>query len=386
MIQRLHPTLSTGGNTTSMKFGAFFLSQAPEDRLTPAQALSEELGQMELAEELGFDSVWLAEHRQTSYCVVSDALTYASYVAARTSRIRIGLAVSVLPLRNPLEFAERATLIDILSNGRLNVGVGRGYSRTEFDTYDQPLEDRRARFEEALDVITRAWTERNFDHEGQFWTFRNVNIYPRPVQQPHPPLYVASSGSPDTVFSVARRGLPILQGDDLLSPRKAGERFGIYREQAGAAGRSESEANAAIANSWVAQKVFLAPTTAAAREFATPYLEWRQRKMMDLQPPGAAPTLTTKLRAKVPGLKSVLSASHQKPENEITADDMLQFGIFGTPDDCIERLREFERAGAQNILCSFTYGGMPGDKVRETMRLFAAEVMPAFQRQAVHHG
>lgn len=367
-----------------MKFGAFFLSQAPEERLTPAQALSQELDQMVLAEELGFDSVWVAEHHGSSYCVVNDTLTYAAHIAARTSRIRIGLGVSVLPLRNPLDFAERATLIDLLSGGRLNVGVGRGYSRTEFDTYSQPLEDRRARFEEALDVIIRAWTEDGFDHDGEFWKYRNVSLYPKPAQQPHPPLFVASSGSPDTVFAVAKRGLPILQGDDLLTPKKAGERFETYREQAGVAGRSAEDAEAAVADSWVMQKVYVAPTRKEARDFARPYLEWRHRKALELQPPSAAPTMTTKLRAKVPGLKSVLNAPHLKGDSEITGDDLLQFGVFGTPDDCVDRLREFEAAGVQNILCSFTYGGMPAENVHRTMRLFATEVAPALERAVVH--
>lgn len=367
-----------------MKFGAFFLSQAPEGRLSPAQALNAELGQVVLAEDLGFDSAWVAEHHGSSYCVVNDALTYAAHIAARTSRIRLGLAVSVLPLRNPLDFAERATLIDLLSGGRLNVGVGRGYSRTEFDTYNQPLEDRRARFEEALDVILRAWTEDNFDHDGDFWKFRNVSLYPKPAQRPHPPLFVASSGSPDTVFAVAKRGLPILQGDDLLTPKHAGERFETYREQAGVAGRSADEAERAVADSWVMQKVYVASTREQARKFAKPYLEWRHRKALDLQPPSAAPTLATKLRAKVPVLKAVLNAPHQKDDSEITGDDLLQFGIFGTPDDCIDRLREFAGAGVSNILCSFTYGGMPAEDVHKTMRLFAKEVMPAFEREAVN--
>src|SRR5437867_1694963 len=106
-----------------MKFGVFFLSQAPEGVTTPAEALRREFDQTRLAEELGFDSVWLAEHHQSTYCVAPDSLTYAAHVAAITDRIRIGLAVSVLPLRNPLDFAERVAFVDVLSGGRLNVGV-----------------------------------------------------------------------------------------------------------------------------------------------------------------------------------------------------------------------------------------------------------------------
>jgi alkanesulfonate monooxygenase SsuD/methylene tetrahydromethanopterin reductase-like flavin-dependent oxidoreductase (luciferase family) len=193
------------------------------------------------------------------------------------------------------------------------------------------------------------------------------------------------SGSPDTV-SRWRSAASILQGDDFLTPNKAGERFEIYREQAGAAGRSAEEAETAVADSWVMQKVFVAATREEAREFARPYLEWRHHKALELQPPGAAPTMATKLRAKVPGLKSVLNAPHLKDDNEITGDDLLQFGVFGTPDDCIERLREFETAGVRNILCSFTYGGMPAENVRQTMRLFATRRPRSGGRQSMVTG
>jgi alkanesulfonate monooxygenase SsuD/methylene tetrahydromethanopterin reductase-like flavin-dependent oxidoreductase (luciferase family) len=111
---------------------------------------------------------------------------------------------------------------------------------------------------------------------------------------------------------------------------------------------------------------------------------WRHHKALELQPPAAAPTLATKIRAKVPGMKAVLNAPHLKDDSEMNGDDLLRFGVFGTPDDCVERLREFEDAGVRNILCSFTYGGMPAERVRETMRLFAKEVMPAVQGAAVH--
>lgn len=364
-----------------MKFGAFFLSQAPDHLLTPAQALSNELGQIRLAEELGFDSVWLAEHHKSTYCVVNDTLTYASHVAAVTSRVRIGLGVSVLPLRNPIEFAERVALVDILSGGRLDVGVGRGYSKTEFAMFGVPMGDRRERFEEALDVVLRAWTEDGFDFDGTYYRFHDVALVPKPLQMPHPPVFLASSGTPETLVSIARRGMPFLVSEDFLTPARMGERMETYRRIAAEAGRVTTETEDAIGRSRLMQKVHLASTTAEAREFAKPYAMWRYRKVHEeMQPPSARPTMATKLRHRAPALKRVLNAPHLKDPDEVTADDLVAHDLFGTPDDCIETLRRFEAAGVRNIICWFSYGGMPDEAVRRSMRLFAREVMPVFER------
>ena len=367
-----------------MRFGVFFLSQAPEGTTTPAEALRCELRQMQLAEELGFDSVWLAEHHQSSYCIIPDALTYASHVAAITSRIRIGLAVSVLPLRNPLDFVERATLIDILSGGRLDVGVGRGNSQVELQTYGVSFGERRDRFEEALDFVIRAWTDQHFDFEGQFWKFRDVALFPRPLQSPHPPLYVASSGSAETMENIARRGLPLLISEGFMTPDKMGERLKTYRSLTVQAGHSVAHAERAAARSWIAQKAYLAGTTADAREFAGPYLLWRHRAQLNLGVPGASPTIASKLRKHAPPLKPVLNAPQMKDPAEFTGDDLVADGLFGTPDDCIKRLLEFERAGVRGVILSFSYGGMPDEHVRRSMELFAKEVMPALERSTVY--
>lgn len=364
-----------------MKFGAFFLSQAPDGVFTPAQALSNELGQMQLAEDLGFDSVWLAEHHKSTYCVVNDTLTYASHVAAVTNRVRIGLGVSVLPLRNPIEFAERAALVDILSGGRLDVGVGRGYSRTEFAMFGVPMDDRRERFEEALDIVLRAWTDDHFDWDGNYYQFQNVALIPKPVQEPHPPVFLASSGTPETIEAIARRGLPFLVSEDFLTPARMGIHLQTYRNIAAQSGTACPVIEDSIARSRLMQKVHLAETTAAAREFARPYALWRYQKVHEeMRPNAARPTLVKKLRRKAPALKHVLTAPRLKDPDEVTGDDLVSHDLFGTPDDCIATLKQFEAVGVRNIICWFSYGGMPNEAVRRSMKLFAREVMPAFER------
>jgi alkanesulfonate monooxygenase SsuD/methylene tetrahydromethanopterin reductase-like flavin-dependent oxidoreductase (luciferase family) len=361
-----------------MKFGAFLLSQAPGES-SPGEVLHAGLRQVALAEELGFDSVWLAEHHQTSYCVVSDALTFASYAAATTSEIRIGIAVSVLPLHHPLEIAERATLVDILSDGRLTLGVGRGYSETEFDTYGLDLVTRRDRFEEALDIILRCWSDERFDHDGTFWTLRDVSLYPRPVQSPRPQVLVATAGTPETAARTAARGLPFIHGHEFLTPRKVGEQVEIYRQCALESGLSDAAVSALLGDSWLSLKVHLSDSTREAKALAGPYALWRYRKGQELKPSMSGKALLTKVRDRVPGAKALITSPDNKPWTDVTADDMASYDLYGTPEDVIAMIDEYQAVGVRNIICSFDFGGMPEMVTRRSMKLFAAEVAPAFQ-------
>jgi len=360
-----------------MRFGTFHLAEAPED-LSPGEALAAELRQIVLAEDLGFDSVWLAEHHFTSYCVVNDALSFASHVAAVTSTVRIGTAVSVLPLHHPVEIAERATLVDVLSNGRLLLGVGRGYSATEFGAFGLDLTGRRERFEEALDVVLKAWSHERFDHEGRFWSLKDVALTPRPLQAPHPQVIVASSGSPETVARVAARGLPLMLGGDFLTPQGVAERIDSYRAGASEAGLPPEAAGVLAGDSWVMLKIHMAESRKEARKMAGPYALWRHNKVQELQPAESSPTLTSKIAQRVPGTKALISDAAKKHWTDVTADDLTSCGLFGTPDDVARKIEEFEAAGARNIILSFGFGGMPEMMVRRSMKQFAAEVAPVF--------
>ena len=362
-----------------MRFGAFFLSQAPASELTPARALEQELGQIELAEELGFDSVWLAEHHFTDYCVVNDPLTYAAHVAARTSRIRIGLAVSILPLHHPVEIAERCALVDLLSGGRLDVGLGRGYSGHEFGNFGIAMEERRGRFGEALDVMTRLWTEESVDYEGRFWSLRDARLYPKPLQRPHPPVYIASSGSPDTIALAAERGYPIIQGVDFLTPETVAARYEQYRRAGEEAGRSKLEIAGGLAASPVTQKVFVAERREDALRIPEPYAMWRHARAGQLVSNGSPRSVVEQARRRLRPIKRALTGSSALDWDEMDWEYLSQFDLYGTPDDCIEKIQRLAEAGMRTLICWFAYGGMPDGHVRSAMTLFAREVMPAFQ-------
>ncbi|MCI0813702.1 MAG: LLM class flavin-dependent oxidoreductase [Chloroflexi bacterium] len=360
-----------------MRFGTFHLAEAP-DVLSPGEAIAAELRQIVLAEDLGFDSVWLAEHHFTSYCVVNDALSFASHVAAVTSTVRIGTAVSVLPLHHPVEVAERATLVDILSNGRLLLGVGRGYSATEFSAFGLDLAGRRERFEESLDIVLKAWKHERFDHEGKFWQLKDVALTPRPLQTPHPQVLVACSGSSETLSRVAARGLPLMFGDDFLVPGDVAKRIEAYRAGASAAGLSPEGAGVLVGDSWIMLKIHISESRKEARRAAGPYALWRHTKVHELEPAGSSPTLLSKIAKRAPAAKVLISDPAKKHWADVTADDLTSFGLFGTPDDVAKKIEEFEAAGARNIILSFGFGGMPEMMVRRSMKRFATEVAPAF--------
>src|SRR5499433_1511959 len=158
------------------------------------------------AEALGFHSTFVVEHHFTGYGQVSATLNLLTWVGARTRRLRLGTAVMVLPWHNPVLLAEQAATIDLLSGGRLDFGVGKGYRHNEFVGFCVPMEEADARFNESLDVIVKAWTAKErFSHHGKFWKFDDIIVEPPTAQRPHPPLWMGA-GSPESIRNVAARG------------------------------------------------------------------------------------------------------------------------------------------------------------------------------------
>ncbi len=188
------------------------------------------------AERLGFQSVFLVEHHFTGAGQVSASMTLLAYLAARTQQIRLGTAVVVLPWHNPILVAEQAATLDLLSGGRLDLGVGKGYRPPEFSGFCIPQNEANERFDEAIEVIRKAWTlEGRFSHHGKRWHFESVIVEPEPVQRPHPPLWMAG-GSPESIRRAAREGFNLLL-DQLGSTQLTIDRVGIFREECERSGR-----------------------------------------------------------------------------------------------------------------------------------------------------
>src|SRR5215470_15688998 len=169
------------------------------------------------AEALGFHSTFVVEHHFTGYGQVSATLNLLTWVGARTRRLRLGTAVLVLPWHSPVLLAEQTATLDLLSGGRLDFGIGKGYRHNEFAGFCIPLEEADARFEEALEVITRAFTsETPFSHRGKYWQFDDIVVEPPTAQKPHPPFWMGA-GSSNSVSEVVRRGYNMLLGQHALA-------------------------------------------------------------------------------------------------------------------------------------------------------------------------
>ena len=195
-----------------MKFGLFTSAQAHSGDLGPqgGHGFGDYLDFNVAAERLGFQSSFSVEQHFSGWNQVSSTLMLLTALAMRTTRLRLGSAVMVLPWHNPVLLAEQAATLDLLSGGRLDLGIGKGYRHSEFKGFQIAPEEAEARFDEAVEVMIRAWTERNrFSHRGRFWQFEDIVVEPPPAQNPHPPLWVAA-GSAASIRRAAARGFNLI--------------------------------------------------------------------------------------------------------------------------------------------------------------------------------
>src|SRR5215813_12031876 len=193
-----------------MDFGTFLLMQSPSAR-TSQEIYSRGIEVAQAAEALGFRNVWLAEHHFSTYGYLSRPAQLATYIAAKTTRLRVGTAVIVVPLHHPLVVAEEIATVDLLSDGRLDVGLGRGYQRYEFERLGQDLGESRQRWEEAVDVILLALSGKAFSYDGTYYRIPETTVFPQPAQRPHPPVWVTAQ-SPESIETTVRRGFHLLSG------------------------------------------------------------------------------------------------------------------------------------------------------------------------------
>ncbi|MBV8771010.1 MAG: LLM class flavin-dependent oxidoreductase [Deltaproteobacteria bacterium] len=218
-----------------MEFGMFHEFQCPPGH-SERQAFAESFEQVQAAEHFGLDAIWLAElHMLPQRSVLSAPLTIASAIAARTRRIKIGIAVQVLPLCQPLRVAEEAATVDHISHGRLIFGVGRsGFPRT-YQAYGVSYGESRERFVEVLEIVKRAWTESSFSYQGRYYSFDRVHLVPKPFQKPHPPIRVAAT-SADTFAAIGKLGYPIFVAVRLGTLSELGPSITAYRQSFQGAG------------------------------------------------------------------------------------------------------------------------------------------------------
>jgi alkanesulfonate monooxygenase SsuD/methylene tetrahydromethanopterin reductase-like flavin-dependent oxidoreductase (luciferase family) len=329
-----------------MKFGIFSVVDHYPKELprTSAELYGELLEQVEVADALGFESFWIAEHHFHEYGGIPRPPVWMAAAAERTSRIRLGSAVVVLPFDNPLRTAEDYAMVDILSGGRLNLGVGSGYLKHEFAGFGLDMEQRRERFDEALEIMLRALSGERVSFAGKHYTVSDVQLNVRAIQRPRPPVWIATLRA-DGAPRIGARGLPVMlipyASAETLDEMRAG--VAAYKEAFVKAGGQLAEASVPFGF-----HCHCAESTAQARAEAREPMERYVR---------------TRLYAV------------QRPFDVLVQQNVV---AFGDPEEIVRVARLYEAAGFTHFLAIPNFGGLPHKQVLRSMELMARQVLPRF--------
>jgi alkanesulfonate monooxygenase SsuD/methylene tetrahydromethanopterin reductase-like flavin-dependent oxidoreductase (luciferase family) len=305
------------------------------------------------AEALGFHGTFVVEHHFTGYGQVSATINLLTWLGARTTTLRLGTAVMVLPWHNPVLLAEQAATLDLLSGGRLDFGVGKGYRYNEFAGFCVPMEEAEARFQEALGVIIKAWTsDQPFSHRGKYWQFDDIVVEPPTAQKPHPQIWMGAGG-PSSIRQVAERGFNLLLGQ-YSSPAEVKTAIATFKAEVEARGRRFDPLQVGVTRAFFVCDSEAEKEAALARRLAN---RVRQLKLAT-RPDGTV---------------------HGGPDRATGDPDTVNraSAMYGSPDDIARRLDELRAAGVGYVLVNG--GGSGGGALgRASLRQFAREVMPAF--------
>ncbi len=341
-----------------MDCGIFFLLQSPSGQ-NHAEVFDRATELTQVAERLGFDSAWCAEHHFSTYGYLSRPLMFALHLAAHTEHIRVGSAVVVLPLHHPLVVAEEIGTADVLSGGRLDVGLGRGYQRYEFERLGHSLEESRERFDEAVDILLKSFSGKPFSHEGKYYCFDETSVFPRPIQEPHPPIWIVGQ-SPESIAATAERGFNLITGG-----------FGIPIDRLAEFRRTFDHA-------------LPDPSQRAAIRVSTQRAIYVTHDESEL--PDIVEQARWNMRVTLSLRQGLARVDHGRAlaipfEEEPTTEDLLdRYLVVGTPDTCIQKIRQLRKVmGIDHFNANFWFGDLSQKQVLGSMNLFAEEVLPVLK-------
>jgi alkanesulfonate monooxygenase SsuD/methylene tetrahydromethanopterin reductase-like flavin-dependent oxidoreductase (luciferase family) len=336
-----------------MRFGLFGAAQAQRGSapdVDSAAGFNDYIEYLIEAEALGYHSSFIVEHHFTGFGQVSATLNLLSWVGAKTTTLRLGTAVIVLPWHNPVLLAEQAATVDLLSGGRLDFGIGKGYRHNEFASFRIPMEEGGARFKESIDIITKSWTSNErFSFHGKYWQFDDIIVEPPTNQKPHPPFW-QGAGHAESIRKVAARGHNLLL-DQFASIDETINRFNTYKAAMLVSGFGFDPSQAGVA------RAFFVADTAEEKAAAIERRMAAQKRLHAIsQRPDGNNTA------------SIMAFSDTREANE-------EATLFGTPDQICRKLEHLQAAGVEYILLN------GGGTSRQNLRRFAKEVMPHFQAQ-----
>jgi len=350
-----------------------------------ARTYAEHLDAWEALDRLGYDGVGFNEHHCSPYGLMNSPNLMASAAAQRTKNLKLLIYGNLLPLHEPLRLAEDLAMLDCLSNGRLISGFARGIPR-EYQVHNVPLADSRARFEEAYDIVTRAWTEDVFSYSGKFWSYKDVAIWPRPVQKPHPPIWIPIVGSKESIEFAGRHDIPITPG--LGGGGLRADIIRYYARCLAAAGHKLTPDHLSLG-----VNAYVADSKAQAIAEMAPYHLYFNRTLF------SHGNFTETALQRQAGYSSQNSTDYVRPENQRAAQllredfrNMTMADVerlaenlpWGTPKEVAERIiAQADQAGANMVQISLNRGAMPQEMFLEQIRRFARDVLPVLQAHEV---
>ncbi|MGZ5143209.1 MAG: LLM class flavin-dependent oxidoreductase [Burkholderiales bacterium] len=340
-----------------MDIGTFLLMQSPSAQ-SPEEIYARGLEQAQAAESLGFRNVWLGEHHFSTYGYLSRPVQLATFIAAKTTRLRVGTAVIVVPLHHPLIFAEEIAMLDLLSGGRTDVGLGRGYQRYEFERFGLELDSGGKRWDESIDILLKAFEGKPFSYDGKLFKFPETSVFPQPVQRPHPPIWITAQ-SAYSLEAAVRRGFNVLTGGFGVPIERLAE-FGKLFDRVVEEAKPPKRPLVGVQRA-----VYVTKDAADARE-AAEQARWNMRVTLSLR----------NNYERVENGKAIAVPAPSEPDMDELLDRYL---IIGTPDTCIRQIQRVkDLVGITHFNCSFWLGDLQQARVLRSMELFSREVMPAF--------
>jgi alkanesulfonate monooxygenase SsuD/methylene tetrahydromethanopterin reductase-like flavin-dependent oxidoreductase (luciferase family) len=382
--------LAYGENLDHLKTGSELPYPLSKEHFKADRAVStyaEHLDAWEEIDRLGYDGVGFNEHHCSPYGLMNSPNLMASAAAQRTKRLKLLIYGNLLPLHEPLRLAEELAMLDCLSNGRLISGFARGIPR-EYQVHNVPLTESRARFEEAFDIVTRAWTEDVFSYEGKFWSYQDVALWPRPVQQPHPEIWIPIVGSKESIEFAAKHNIRITPGLGGGGLREDIIRY--YAKCLAAAGHGITPNHLSLGIS-----AYVADSKAQAVKEMGPYHLYFNRTLF------SHGNFTETALQRQAGYVSPTSTDYIRPENQRAAamarEDFRNLTLdavarqaeqlpWGAPDEVAERIiAAADNAGANTVQVSLNRGAMPHEMFIEQIRRFASDVLPVLQAHKVTH-
>lgn len=354
-----------------MRFGWLTLAHSPSPEEDHA-AIEQQLEQASAAEAVGFDGVWLTEHNFTGEAVYCDPIPFASALAMRTSRVRIGFAVIQMALRHPVRLAVQLALLDNLSRGRIDVGVGRGslYNEYEYVGYGLRSDDSHERSTEAIEVMTRAWTQTPFVHEGKHYQVRFPALRPRPYQRPHPPIW-RSVVTPRSFAECGRLGVPILTARVPLD--RLPERLQLYDDGLLEGGHPPAARERLRRDVAVWRHVYVGESQAQAEDaLAAAVLHTRQHMLH-----ARAAYNPEDFRID----PAVLNPFNDPatPDEDAVRWSLSTGALCGTAAHVAEQVAALRDVGVHHVLCQMSFGYLGHDRILASMHRFGAHVLPAFR-------